>query len=77
MDVIHARCAGSTAQADRSGMCASDGGGALAARGADVCDNRRRLRALQEWLVAAGCTHAVMESTGAYWKACGTGSRTT
>jgi transposase len=26
------------------------------------------LRALQEWLVAAGCTHAVLESTGVYWK---------
>jgi transposase len=27
------------------------------------------LRALQEWLVAAGCTHAVLASTGVYWKA--------
>jgi transposase len=26
------------------------------------------LRTLQAWLVAAGCTHAVMESTGDYWK---------
>ena len=26
------------------------------------------LRALQEWPVAAGCTHAVLESTGVYWK---------
>jgi transposase len=26
------------------------------------------LRGLQEWLVAAGCTHAVLESTGVYWK---------
>jgi hypothetical protein len=26
------------------------------------------LRALHEWLVAAGCTHAVLESTGVYWK---------
>src|SRR5262245_27737760 len=25
------------------------------------------LVALQEWLVGAGCTHAVMESTGVYW----------
>ena len=23
---------------------------------------------LKEWLVAAGCTHVAMESTGVYWK---------
>lgn len=26
------------------------------------------LQRLTEWLVAEGCTHAVMESTGSYWK---------
>ena len=26
------------------------------------------LQRLAEWLVAEGCTHAVMESTGSYWK---------
>jgi transposase len=26
------------------------------------------LRALRDWLVAAGCTHAALESTGVYWR---------
>jgi len=26
------------------------------------------LQRLSEWLVSEGCTHAVMESTGSYWK---------
>ncbi len=26
------------------------------------------LLALADWLVAAGCTHVAMESTGVYWK---------
>lgn len=29
---------------------------------------RRELVALRQWRKAAGCTHAVMESTGCYWK---------
>jgi transposase len=28
----------------------------------------RGLLALQDWLEASGCTHAVLESTGVYWK---------
>jgi transposase len=28
----------------------------------------RELDRLAEWLVAEGCTHAVRESTGSYWK---------
>jgi hypothetical protein len=31
------------------------------------------LLALVEWLVAAGCTHVAMESTGVYWKPPGSG----
>jgi len=26
------------------------------------------LQALRDWLISEGCTHAVMESTGSYWK---------
>jgi hypothetical protein len=26
------------------------------------------LEAMKQWLLAAGCTHVVMESTGSYWK---------
>ena len=26
------------------------------------------IMALSDWLVAAGCTHVAMESTGVYWK---------
>jgi transposase len=26
------------------------------------------LQALRDWLISTGCTHAVMESTGSYWK---------
>ncbi len=29
------------------------------------------LLALLDWLVAAGCTHVAMESTGVYWKSHG------
>jgi transposase len=29
---------------------------------------RKDLEALRKWLQAEGCTHAVMESTGVYWK---------
>jgi len=29
---------------------------------------RADLEALRKWLQAEGCTHAVMESTGVYWK---------
>jgi transposase len=29
---------------------------------------RQELEALRKWLQAEGCTHAVMESTGVYWK---------
>ena len=28
----------------------------------------RELVSLREWLLAEGCTHAAMESTGVYWK---------
>jgi transposase len=29
---------------------------------------RRELEAMDEWLMAAGCTHVAMESTGVYWQ---------
>jgi transposase len=29
---------------------------------------RAELEQLREWLKSEGCTHAVMESTGVYWK---------
>jgi transposase len=69
MDVIHARCAGLDVHKRTVVACVR-----LAAAGRVQHEVRTfatttaGLLALQEWLVAAGCTHAVLESTGVYWK---------
>jgi transposase len=36
--------------------------------GANFWHTTRELLALREWLLAQGCTHVAMESTGVYWK---------
>jgi len=69
MDVMHARCAGLDVHKQTVVACVRV---ATAGRaGHEVrtfATTAAGLRALQEWLVAAGCTHAVLESTGVYWK---------
>jgi transposase len=70
MDVIHARCAGLDVHKQTVVACVR----VAAARTArhevrTFATTAAGLQALQEWLVAAGCTHAVLESTGVYWKA--------
>lgn len=69
MDVLYPRCAGLDVHKREVVACVRD------ASGATVQHEVRRfattaasLLALQDWLVAAGCTHAVLESTGVYWK---------
>jgi transposase len=69
MDVIHPKCAGLDVHQQTVVACAR------VARGKAVTHDVRsfgtttaELLALSDWLVAHGCTHAAMESTGVYWK---------
>jgi transposase len=69
MEVVHARCAGLDVHKQTVVACvrvATAGGARHEVR--TFATTAVDLRALQEWLVAAGCTHAVLESTGVYWK---------
>jgi len=69
MEVIHARCAGLDVHQKTVVACVR-----IAAAGAVRHEVRTfgtttpALVALGEWLRAEGCTHAVLESTGVYWK---------
>jgi transposase len=69
MEVVHARCAGLDVHKQTVVACVRV---TLAGRAhhevRTFATTAADLRALQEWLVAAGCTHAVLESTGVYWK---------
>jgi transposase len=69
MEVVHARCAGLDVHKQTVVACvrvATAGRARHEVR--TFATTAVDLRALQEWLVAAGCTHAVLESTGVYWK---------
>jgi transposase len=69
MDVLHPRCAGLDVHKDSvvAAVRLSEPGGVR-------CEVRRfdtttpGLLALGAWLTDCGCTHAVMEATGVYWK---------
>src|SRR5918997_273376 len=69
MEVLHPRCAGLDVHKDVVVAAVR-----LAEPGGVRCEVRRfdattpGLLALGEWLAACGCTHAVMEATGVYWK---------
>jgi transposase len=69
MDLMHPRCAGLDVHKASVTACRR-----LVVAGAVTTTVRtfgtqtRDLEALRAWLVAAGCTHAVLESTGVYWK---------
>lgn len=69
MDDKHSRCAGLDVHKKSMVACVR------VAEGGQVKREHRRfatttsgLCQLADWLVAHGCTHAVMESTGVYWK---------
>jgi transposase len=69
MDVIHERCAGLDVHQKTVMACVR-----LVAKGKVTQEvqafgtSTRDLLALSDWLVARGCTHVAMESTGVFWK---------
>src|SRR5262249_1891643 len=69
METIHARCAGVDVhkQTVVAGVRLTPGGRARR-EVRTFSTTAAGLLALREWLVAAGSTHAVLESTGVYWK---------
>ena len=69
MDVIHARCAGLDVHKQTVVACVRvTRAGRAQHEVRTFATTAAGLLALQAWLGAAGCTHAVMESTGVYWK---------
>jgi transposase len=69
MDVMHARCAGLDVHKHTVVACVRvTTAGRAQHEVRTFATTAAGLRGLQEWLVAAGCTHAVLESTGVYWK---------
>ncbi|HET8647329.1 MAG TPA: IS110 family transposase [Vicinamibacteria bacterium] len=69
MDVLHPRCAGLDVHKDgvvAAVRLAEPGGVRIEVRRFDT--TTPGLLALGGWLAEAGCTHAVMEATGVYWK---------
>src|SRR5512132_689337 len=69
MEVLYPRCAGLDVHKDMVVACAR-----IAADGhvehhvESFTTTTKGLLALAEWLSGYGCTHAVMEATGVYWK---------
>jgi transposase len=70
MDVVHARCCGIDVHKRTVVACllVSDLSGALTRDVHTFGTLTQDLLHLADWLVAAGCTHVAMESTGVYWK---------
>jgi transposase len=69
MEVLYPRCAGLDVHAGTVMACARLADGGKIERHVDVFGTTsRELERLRDWLVEHGCTHAVMESTGVYWK---------
>jgi transposase len=69
MNIIHARCAGLDVHKQTVVACVRvTAAGRAQHEVRTFATTAAGLLALQEWLVAAGCTHAVLESTGVYWK---------
>ena len=69
MEVLHPRCAGLDVHKDSvvaAVRLAEPGGVRTEMRRFDT--TTPGLLALGEWLAECGCTHAVMEATGVYWK---------
>lgn len=69
MEVLHPRCAGLDVHAGTVMACARlAAGGTIAQHVAVFGTTSRELERLRDWLGGHGCTHAVLESTGVYWK---------
>src|SRR5919107_615380 len=69
MDVLHPRCAGLDVHKDSvvaAVRLAEPGGVRSGVRRFDT--TTPGLLALGDWLAECGCTHAVMQATGVYWK---------
>ena len=69
MQVLHPRCAGLDVHKDSvvaAVRLAEPGGVRSEVRRFDT--TTPGLLALSDWLAECGCTHAVMEATGVYWK---------
>src|SRR5918999_582419 len=69
MDVLHPRCAGLDVHKDSAVAAvrlAEPGGVRSEVRRFDT--TTPGLLALADWLAECGCTHAVMEATGVYWR---------
>jgi transposase len=70
MEVVHERCCGLDVHKKTVVAClVTPGRGGQPTREVRTFSTMtRELLALSDWLLAAGCTHAAMESTGSYWK---------
>ena len=69
MEVIHPRCAGLDVHKDTVVACMRIAeGGKVQVHVATFATTTKGLLELSEWLSGQGCTHAVMEATGVYWK---------
>ena len=70
MDVLHTRCCGVDVHKASVVACllVPGPGGAPAKEVRTFSTMTADLLGLVDWLVAAGCTHVAMESTGSFWK---------
>jgi transposase len=69
MELLYARCAGLDVHAKTVVACVRLAeGGTVTYHHRTVSTTTRGLLELTEWLTAHGCTHAVLEATGVYWK---------
>ena len=70
MEVVHERCCGLDVHKKTVVAClVTPGRGGQPTREVRTFSTMTRdLLRLSDWLLAAGCTHAAMESTGSYWK---------
>lgn len=69
MEVIHPRCAGLDVHKDTVVACMRIAeGGRVQHHVSTFATTTKGLLELSEWLGGQGCTHAVMEATGVYWK---------
>ena len=69
MEVLHRKCAGLDVHKDVVMACARIAEDSKVEQEVrSFGTTTKGLLELSEWLVAAGCTHVVMEATGVYWK---------
>ena len=70
MEILYRVCAGLDVHTKTVAACLRGPGpnGTRAEEIRTFGTTTRELRQLADWLAAAGCTHAAMESTGVYWR---------